>query len=280
MRFSDQTISNEVLEKAPRLNLSRREIIRGLAAGTVIPIVSGCTTNPETGRSQLLLVDNATIAQMATSAWDDMKTQTPISRSSSLNARVNRVWEKIAVGAGHANEQFDVQVFDTDDVNAFVMPGNRVGVYRGITELVENDDQLASVLGHEVGHVNGNHAAERYSQQMLAQVGLAVGAVAVNQSEELRKYDDEILLLGSVAVQFGVLLPYSRKHELEADKLGVDYMHRVGYNVDQAPKLWDLMAAKSSGSRQPEFMSTHPDPARRATELRQYIRYKGYGLAA
>lgn len=278
MRFSDQTISDEVLAKAPKVHLSRREIIRGLAAGTVIPIVSGCTTNPATGRSQFLIVDNATIAQMATSAWTEMKQQTPVSSNSSLNSRVNRIWQRIAVGAGRGDEQFDVQVFDTDDVNAFVMPGNRVGVYRGITELVENDDQLASVLGHEVGHVNANHAAERYSQQVLAQVGLAIGAVAINQSDELKKYGNEILYLGSAAVQFGVLLPYSRKHELEADKLGVDYMHSVGYKVDQAPKLWDLMGAKSSGSRTPEFMSTHPDPARRAQELRQYIRYKGYGL--
>ena len=125
-----------------------------------------------------------------------MKQQTPVSSNSSLNSRVNRIWQRIAVGAGRGDEQFDVQVFDTDDVNAFVMPGNRVGVYRGITELVENDDQLASVLGHEVGHVNANHAAERYSQQVLAQVGLAIGAVAINQSDELKKYGNEILYDG------------------------------------------------------------------------------------
>ena len=278
MRFSNQTIPDDLLAKAPRVNLSRREIIRGLAVGSVVPIVSGCVTNSETGRSQLLLVDEATIASMATSAWTEMKQQTPVSRNSSLNTRVNRVWNKIAVGAGRGDQQFDVQVFDTDDVNAFVMPGNRVGVYRGITELVENDDQLASVLGHEVGHVNGNHASERYSHQMLAQAGLAIGAVAIGTSDELKKYGNEALLLGSMVVQFGVILPYGRKHELEADKLGVDYMHKVGYRVSEAPKLWDLMGKKSSGNRQPEFLSTHPSPERRASELRDYINRRGYDI--
>ena len=276
MRLSDETISNEVMENAPRVQLSRREIIRGLALGTVIPIVTGCSTNAETGRSQLLFVDNNTISQMAASAWTEMKQQTPVSKSTSLTSRVNRVWNKIAVGAGRGNEQFDVQVFDTDDVNAFVMPGNRVGVYRGITELVENDDQLASVLGHEVGHVNGRHAAERYSQQVLSQAALVVGAVAVSQSDTLKKYGNEIGALGGAAIQFGVLLPYSRLQESEADKLGVDYMHKVGYKVAEAPRLWDLMAAKSEGTRQPEFMSTHPDPTRRAADLRQYINARGY----
>lgn len=279
MRLSKETIPNKVIEEAPKVELSRRAIISGLAAGTVLPIVTGCTTNPETGSSQFLLVGEGQIAQMAASAWTDMKKQTPQSRNSSLNARVDRVWNKIARGAGRSDQQWEVAVFDTDDVNAFVMPGNKVGVYRGITELVENDDQLGSVLGHEVGHVAGRHAAERYSLQVAGQLAMVAGAIAVNESETLRKYGNEIGVLGGAALQFGVLLPYSRRHELEADRLGVDYMHRSGYNVKEAPRLWDLMDKKSAGNRPPEFMSTHPDPARRATELRQYIRAKGYDIA-
>lgn len=269
MKLSDQTISNEVLDNAPRVNLSRRELIRGLAAGTVVPIVaSGCATNPETGRSQLLIVSEGQIAQMAATAWNDMKKQTPISRSANLNNRVDRIWNKIAAGANRQDQQWEVQVFDTDDVNAFVMPGNKVGVYRGITELTENDDQLASVLGHEIGHVTGKHAAERFSTQILGQVALVGTQIAVSQSESLQKYGQEIAVLGGAALQFGVLLPYSRKHELEADKLGVDYMHRAGYSVAEAPRLWELMAARSEGKRPPEFMSTHPDPLRRDQECR------------
>lgn len=278
MRLSEEAISNKIINEAPRVQLSRREIIRGLAVGSVIPIVTSCTTNPETGTSQFLLVGEGEIAQMAASAWTEMKSQTPQTSNSALKSRVNRIWNKISAGANRADEEWEVAVFDTDDVNAFVMPGNKVGVYRGITELTENDDQLASVLGHEVGHVAGRHAAERYSLAIAGQLAMVAGAVAVSQSDTLREYGDTIGVLGGAAVQFGVLLPYSRRHELEADKLGVDYMYRSGYKVAEAPRLWDLMAANSSGSRSPEFMSTHPDPERRATELRQYINARGYDL--
>lgn len=267
-----------ILEGAPRVNLSRRAIVTGLAAGSIFPFVSSCSTNPETGRNQLLLFGDQQIAGMATTAWTDMKTQTPQTSNTALKNRVLGIWDRIATGAGRGDQQWDVAVFDTDDVNAFVMPGNRVGVYRGITELTENDDQISSVLGHEVGHVTGKHAAERMSVATVAQVGMLAGQVAIAQSEELSRYGNQIAALGGAALQFGIILPYSRNHELEADKLGVDYMHRAGYDVKQAPRLWELMAAQSEGQRPPEFMSTHPDPVRRAAELKQYINARGYAL--
>ena len=124
----------------------------------------------------------------------------------------------------------------------------------------------------------GRHAAERYSIGLASQIALVAGTVAIQQSDTLREYGDTIGVLGGAALQFGVILPYSRRHELEADRLGVDYMYRSGYRVSQAPRLWELMAARSSGNRPPEFMSTHPDPERRATELRQYINARGYDL--
>ena len=276
-------IDSAIFEGAPRVNLSRRAIISGMAAGTVFPFISGCETNPATGRSQLLLFGDQEVASMAASAWTDMKAQTPVTANSQLKNRVLHVWEKTLHGAEQkgdiaAGQSWDVAVFDTDDVNAFVMPGNRVGVYRGITELTENDDQLSSVLGHETGHVVGRHAAERLSVTTLAQTGLAVGQIAIAQSDTLSKYGGEIGALGGAAMQFGVILPYSRNHELEADKLGVDYMHNAGYDVRQSVRLWELMDAQSKGQRPPEFMSTHPDPARRAQELVKYINAKGYAL--
>ena len=156
------------------------------------------------------------------------------------------------------------------------MPGQQVGVYRGITELTENDDQLASVLGHEAGHIDGRHSAARASAQMASQVAMVAGQIAIAQSEELRQYGNAISALGGAAIQFGILLPYSRQHELEADKLGVDYMYKAGYDVKQAPRLWELMDKKSAGNRPPEFMSTHPDPARRRQDLINYINANGY----
>jgi len=276
-------IDSEIFRGAPRVNLSRRAIITGLAAGTVFPFITNCSTNPATGRSQLVFFGEQEVASMAASAWTDMKSQTPVTANSQLKNRVLHVWEKTLHGAEKkgdiaAGQSWDVAVFDTDDVNAFVMPGNRVGVYRGITELTENDDQLSSVLGHETGHVVGRHAAERLSVSTAAQLGLAVGQIAIAQSETLSKYGTEIGALGGAAMQFGVILPYSRAHELEADKLGVDYMHNAGYDVKQSIRLWELMDSQSKGQRPPEFMSTHPDPARRAQELKTYINARGYAL--
>ena len=172
-------IPDEVLEGAPTINMSRRGIIKGLAAGSVVPIVSSCSTNPDTGRSQLLLFGEAQIAQMAVTAWSDMKSQTPQTSDTRLKNRVLNIWDRIQANTPRAGSQWDVAVFDTDDVNAFVMPGNKVGVFRGITELTENDDQLSAVLGHEVGHVVGKHAAERMSVTTLAQVGLMAGQIAI-----------------------------------------------------------------------------------------------------
>lgn len=280
------------LENAQRIKMSRRGIIKGLAAGTIVPIVTGCSTNPVTGASQLILpgFDNASLAAMSTAAWAEMKTQTPQTGDSALRNRVLNIWDRTAKGRSQALTEvyglqstytasdWEVAIFDTDDVNAFVMPGQQVGVFRGITELTENDDQLASVLGHEAGHIDGRHSAARASAQMASQVAMVAGSIAIAQSEELSKYGNEIVALGGAALQFGILLPYGRQHELEADKLGVDFMHKAGYDVTQAPRLWELMDARSAGNRPPEFMSTHPDPGRRRNELINYINARGYAL--
>ncbi len=273
----------EILANAPRINMSRRAIICGIASGSVLPFVSSCATNPATGSNQFIMFGEDQVAGMAASAWTDMKAQVPVTANSRLKSRVLNVWNRTVRGAGQTgyvdpNADWDVAVFDTDDVNAFVMPGNRVGVYRGITELTENDDQLSSVLGHETGHVVGRHAAERLSITTAAQAGLMLGQIAITQSDTLSKYGTAIGALGGAAMQFGVVLPYSRKHESEADRLGVDYMHNAGYDVKQSVRLWELMAANSQGQRQPEFMSTHPDPLNRAAALKQYINAKGYAL--
>ena len=282
----------DFLEQAPRMRLSRRAMIRGLACGTVIPIVTGCSTNPVTGEQQLILpgFDNASLAAMSTTAWTEMKKQTPQTGDSRLRNRVLTTWDRTAQGrtaalrdkynqdVAYVPSEWEVAVFDTDDVNAFVMPGQQVGVYRGITELTENDDQLASILGHEAGHIDGRHSAARASATVAAQAAMVAGQVAIAQSEELSEYGGALAALGGAAIQFGVLLPYSRNHELQADKLGVDYMYKAGYDVTQAPRLWELMDKKSAGNRPPEFMSTHPDPGRRRNELINYINANGYAF--
>jgi predicted Zn-dependent protease len=250
------------------VTMSRREIIRGLAAGTVVVLAPGCTYNPELGRSQLLFVSADQMAQLAASAWTDLKKQEKLSTDTRYTSRVARVAPRVIQASGNNPSQWEVQVFDSKDLNAFALPGGRIGFYTGILDLMENDDQIATVMGHEVAHVNFNHSGERYSQSTLAQTGLTVAQVAVSGSE----HRDTILgVLGAGAV-IGVILPFSRRHELEADKHGLRYMHRAGYNMDQAVRFWEQMTARKGGAGgPPEILSTHPSDATRMAQLQREI---------
>lgn len=257
-------------------SMPRRDIIRGLAFGSLALVAPGCATNPETGRSQLLLVDEGQLVQMSLSAWDDQKKKTPISRDPGLNARLTRVGRRIADASGRGAQPWEFVVFDTPEKNAFVLPGNKVGFYRGLMEIADKDDHVATVLGHEVGHVTGRHAAERYSQNTAAQLGLGVGAAVVGGSAQSGQTQQLAMAALGLGVQVGLLLPFSRAQESEADQLGIDYMHRAGYDVRESLVFWQRMAASSGGSRPPQLLSTHPDPVNRMQALRTYINARGY----
>lgn len=242
------------------------------AAGAAILAAPGCTTNPATGQSQFILVDQNQLAQAAASSWQDIKAEERISNDPALNRRARNVADRIIQAAGLQSQTWDVVVFDSDERNAFVLPGGHVGVYRGMLEFVQSDDELAAVLGHEIGHVVGRHAAERYSQQIGVSVGAqAVGGALGGSDANADKYAQ---IFGTGAT-LGLLLPFSRKHEHQADFLGVDYMVRAGYDPEAAVRLWKRMASQSQSSG-PGFLSTHPDPASRARDIEAYIQQKGY----
>jgi predicted Zn-dependent protease len=261
--------------------MPRRDLLRALATGSLVVLapaaVTGCATNAETGRSQMVFVGDGQMAQMALSAWAEQKQKTPISRDPALNARLNRVGQRIAQSSGRAGEPWEFVVFDTAEKNAFVLPGNKVGFYKGLMELAENDGQIATVLGHEVGHVTGRHAAERFSQSTAGQLGLAVGGAVIGANMADGQTRQLAMAAMGIGLQVGVLLPFSRLQESEADRLGVDYMHRAGYDVRQSLRFWERMN-QSGGSRPPQILSTHPDPVNRMSELRAYINARGYAV--
>lgn len=248
---------------------SRRDIVRGLAGGTLL--LAGCETNPYTGREQFTAFapGDAQLAAMALDAWNKQKAETPISRDPAANARLQRVGQRIAGVSGLQNQQWEFVVFDTQEKNAFVLPGGKVGFYKGLMSIAEKDDHIATVLGHEVGHVQGRHAAERYSQGMAAQVGSAIAQQTALGSSQLG-----MAALG-LGLQVGVLLPFSREQESEADRIGVDNMHKAGYDVREAVHFWEIMA-RQGGSRPPTLLSTHPSPEGRMADLRAYINQRGY----
>jgi predicted Zn-dependent protease len=174
------------------------------------------------------------------------------------------------------NAQWEFVVFDSAEKNAFVLPGGKVGFYKGLMDFTENDDQVAAVLGHEVGHVVARHAALRAGQQtatsLLLQGGSAIlGSTAKMSSDQLNM----VMAVAGAGATVGIALPFSRQNETDADKLGVDYMHAAGYDVKQSIRLWEKMGAAST-NRPQEWMSTHPNPETRIQELKSYINAKGY----
>ena len=266
------------------VELHRRDVVRGLWTGSMVILggasTSSCTTNPATGRSQLVFMPESQLIGMAAQAWEQTKAEVPISSDRALNARMNRIGERIRAVASErtpslANADWEFVVFDTDDKNAFVMPGGKVGFYKGLIEFSDNDDQVAAVLGHEVGHVEGRHANERMSQQTLGQVGLVAAGVAASASELSSTEQQLIMAAAGAGLTLGIILPFSRKHELEADLLGVDSMYAAGYDVRESVRLWQKMGEGRSGAP-PEWMSTHPSPQTRVRELTNYINNKGY----
>lgn len=262
------------LDTSRRVPMNRRELVKGLACGSVVAF-AGCSENPELGRSQLILVSDSQLAQLSLSSWNQLKQQRRPSRDSRYNAQLQRVGPRIANAAGLGGASWEYVVFEDKDVNAFVLPGGKVGFFSGIMPLFDNDDQCAVVMGHETGHVVGRHAAERFSQSVLADVGVTAVAVALEQGDN--RHAGEIAAILGIGVTFGVILPYSRRHEAEADTLGIRYMQRAGYQPPQAIPFWEKMAARA-GPRQPEFMSTHPDPQTRIQSIKAQLRNMGYAV--
>jgi predicted Zn-dependent protease len=248
----------------------RRDLMRAFAGGAAALALPACatSTNPETGRGQFILIDERQLEQMSLQAWAQQKQQTRVWNNAASQMRLESVGRRIARGAGRENQSWEFVLFDSPQKNAFVLPGNKVGFYRGLMEMSGNDNYIATVLGHEVGHVTGRHAAERYSREMATQTALQVAGTQINSQIAMAA-----LGLGA---QVGLSLPFSREQESEADILGLGYMRNAEFDVRQAIPFWTAMSA-GGGSRPPELLSTHPDPASRIERIRAHINAQGWG---
>jgi predicted Zn-dependent protease len=224
--------------------------------------LAACESAPITGRNQLILLPESEDAQMGLQAYQEIKQEEQISRNPELNRRVQEVGRRIAQVSGHPEWDWQFTVFENDEPNAFALPGGKVGVYTGLFKVAKNDDQLATVLAHEVGHAIARHGAERMSQGILAQLGGAAVGVATGSEAYVQAYTQLATL--------GVLLPYSRTQESEADEIGLMLMARAGYDPREAIKLWQNFEALG-GARPPEFLSTHPSEGTRIERLQKLM---------
>lgn len=229
--------------------------------------LTACTASP-TGRNQLLLFSDNDMSQLGSQSFTQMKQEIPVNKNVKTNAYVQCVANAITaqVPAQKGFSQWEVVVFESDQVNAFALPGGKIGVYTGLLKVAVNQDQLATVLGHEVAHVLSNHSNERLSQSQLANAGLQLTDIAIGASEYSQYRNLTMGALG-VGVQYGVILPYGRSQESEADVLGLALMAKAGFDPAQSIELWKNMAKASGGKQPPELLSTHPSHNTRIADL-------------
>lgn len=243
---------------------TRRSLI-ALAAVAVVSL-PGCGES----REQLVeeLVPDASVREMGLRTWAQIQTELPRSRRAGLQATLSEVTKKLLEARGEDPSDWEVVVFADPAINAFALPGNKIGVFEGMFEVIENDAQLAAVVSHEIGHLDAEHSQERIAAELGKELGLNAARLLLQANEV--EYAGEIAAALGLGVQYGLVLPYSRAHELEADVLGVRLMARAGFEPAQSIALWRRIGAVA-GDRSPAFLSTHPAPQDRIAALEQAI---------
>lgn len=238
-----------------------------LAVAVAAVGVAGCATSP-TGRDQLVMFSPVAMRDMGAAAFDEIKAETPVAGAylhRYVDCVAGAILEVLPEGGG---QDWEVKVFDEDAPNAFALPGKKIGVYKGLLDVTETQDQLAAVIGHEVGHVLARHGNERMSSQFVVGAGLAA-AEAMMRRPESNEGRLAMAVLG-LGAEVGILLPYSRSHETEADRIGLDLMARAGFEPGASVELWRNMS-RTGGARPPEFLSTHPANETRIRALQARI---------
>ncbi len=245
-----------------------------------VVLMAACAKNPITGRNQLALLSESQLQEMATQEYrtflSENKVVSPGSRDGEMVRRVGqRLVSAIKSYYSQKGLTEDLQGFNWEfnlvenkEANAWAMPGGKVAVYTGLLPITQNEAALAVVLGHEIAHALAKHGNERMSQAMVAQgIGVA-GEVLTSNNERVNSIFSNVY---GPAASIGVLLPNSRKQELEADKYGLIFTAMAGYNPQEAIPLWERMQAQAGGNRPPEFLSTHPSEENRIEKLKQLM---------
>lgn len=247
---------------------------------TVFLLVAACKTNPFTGERNLNFVSNSQIFPAAFEQYEQVKAQNEIVTGTAEARLIDNVGRKIAVAAerylnangyeGYLNDyQWEfILIKDDETVNAWAMPGGKIAFYTGILPIAKTETGVAAIMAHEVAHAVADHGAQRMSAAQLQQLGAVAGSVAVSgRSENTQQIFEQAYGIGS---QVGVMLPFSRSHESEADRIGLTLMAMAGYEPEEAANLWRRMAEHSGGAQQPEFLSTHPNPQTRINNIEKW----------
>jgi predicted Zn-dependent protease len=241
--------------------ITRRSVLK-YSGVALMPLLGGCDV-------KLDMVSDQRVVAMGLQAWEEIRAASPVARDPALQGALDRVSARLLAAAGQTLSDWEMLVFDRPEVNAFALPGNKIGVFRGMFHVVANEDQLAAIVGHEIGHLQAEHSQERMNAQVAADWGLNLVSYLLRLGEV--EYASEIGAALGIGVEYGLVLPYSRRQELEADRLGLLAMEAAGYAPEQAVDLWRRMDA-AAGPRPPEFLATHPAPASRVEAIEEMLR--------
>jgi predicted Zn-dependent protease len=246
----------------------------------LLSLLSGCSQVEITGRQQFNIVPDSLINSMSFQSYGEFLAQHKLSANTEQTQMVKRVGSRIQTAVERycienscseklEGYQWDFNLVEDPNVNAWCMPGGKVVVYTGIMPIAQGEAGLAVVMGHEIAHAFAKHGAERMTQGLLVDFGgMALSKALATKPAQTRELFMQSYGLGT---QIGVLLPYSRLHENEADRLGLIFMAMAGYNPDEAVAFWQRMATESKGSRPPEFLSTHPAYETRIQNIKDLI---------
>ncbi len=243
--------------------------VTSLLVCAVIFIAPGCQTAPVTQRPQLLMTTEEKESTLGLAAYKEVIEKEPLTKNERYVEMVKRVGNRIAAVADRPDFKWEFNVIESETQNAFCLPGGKVAVYTGMLPVCESEAGLAVVMSHEVAHAIARHGGERMSHQTVQNLGKsAVGYVMKNQEEQKQKM---VLTAYGAASEYGAILPYSRKHEMEADHIGIILMAKAGYDPSEAPVFWERFSTAKGSAAPMEFMSTHPSDARRASTLRELL---------
>lgn len=253
-------------------------LIRIVTAIIVAAVLSSCGAVPLTGRRQVLLVSDQEVYEAGLAQYKDYMKDARLSSDSKASSMVKSVGKKLADATekylkanGYeseiANFHWDFNLVVNNEVNAFCLPGGKIVVYEGLLSVAKSEAELAVVLGHEIAHAVAKHSNERISQQIMAQYGMAILSQALSdKSAVVQAVGTSVFGLGA---QVGLMLPYSRKHEYEADYMGIVFMEIAGYDSNSALDFWSKMSA--GGGNANDFLSTHPSDSKRISEIMKRI---------
>lgn len=243
---------------------------------TIIAIV-GCVTTPVSDRSALILVPFSQELSLGAQSYNEILSKEKISQNSRLNQMIQRVGKRLAAVSDMPELDWEFKVIESNQQNAFALPGGKVAFYTGIMQICKNEAGVATVMGHEIAHAIARHGAQRMTQQMLITGALSIASISMSDSK------NKSLILGAfgLGANYGLTLPFSRSNESEADEIGITYMAKAGYDPNESIKFWTRFQ-NSKGDQPPEFMSTHPSDETRIQRLTELLpnALKVYGSAS